>query len=54
MTVPRHCQIRLAGLAVAKLAALAQEPDDPATARKRAVVEAAIRRARERLAGSQT
>lgn len=47
-------QVRLAGLAVAKLAALTEEPDDPATARKRAVVEAAIRRARERLAGSQT
>ena len=47
-------QVRLSGLAVAKLAALTEEPDDPATARKRAVVEAAIRRARERLAGSQT
>ncbi len=50
----RDDQVRLAGMAVGKLAALAQEPDDPATARKRAVVEAAIRRARERLAGSQT
>ena len=47
-------RIRLAGMAVAQLAALGQEPDDPATARKRAVVEAAIRRARERLAGSAT
>jgi len=46
-------QIRLAGMAVGKLAALADEPSDPTTARKRAVVEAAIRRARERLAGGQ-
>ena len=41
-------------MAVAKLAALTQEPDDAATARKRTVVEAAIRRARARLAGSDT
>jgi electron transport complex protein RnfB len=40
---------RLLAKATAKHAALASEPDDPATARKRAVIEAAIRRARERL-----
>ena len=50
----RDDQVRLAGMAVAKLAALTQEPDDAATARKRTVVEAAIRRARARLAGSDT
>lgn len=41
-------QDRLASMAVAKLAALEREPQDPQTLRKRAIVEAAIRRARER------
>lgn len=40
---------RLARKGVEKLARLNDEPDDEATQRKRAVIEAAIRRARERL-----
>ena len=46
--VARADRERLAGEAVAKLAALSAEPADAATARKRAVVEAAIARARAR------
>lgn len=45
---------RLADKAVAKLDALADEPPDTTTDRKRAVIEAAIRRARERLAAPRT
>lgn len=45
----QHDRERLLMKATAKHASLATEPDDPATARKRALIEAAIRRARERL-----
>ena len=44
---------RLERKAVAKLASLEDEPADALTARKRAVIEAAIRKARERLAGNK-
>jgi electron transport complex protein RnfB len=47
--VARETRERLAGEAQAKLAALSAGPQDAATARKRAVVEAAIARARARL-----
>jgi len=43
-------RIRLLGKADAKLQALATEPADEASGRKRALIEAAIQRARERLA----
>ncbi len=47
-------QARLANKAVAKLDALTSEPDIAATQRKRAVIQAAIRRARERVSAAGT
>ena len=48
----RDDRVRLARKASDKLEALSDAPADADTARKRAVIEAAIRRARERLAGT--
>lgn len=45
-------QRRLERKAVSKLASLEREPTDDSTQRKKAVIEAAIRKARERLAAS--
>jgi len=51
--VARETRERLAGEAQAKLAALEAGPQDAAVARKRAIVEAAIARARARLEGAR-
>lgn len=49
-----HDRVRLLARASAKRDALATEPPDEATARKRTLIEAAIRRARERLGVSES
>ena len=51
--VAREDRERHAGEAHAKLDALQAEPQDAAVARKRAIVEAAIARARARLEGTR-